>query len=121
MINNIKYNKGGYSMNLESYKIIYVASPYDGDEKQIETVENVIKELIKDDKKNRKDDMVYISPLKVFNWLDDTVDKEEILNYSLKLLTLANEIYVLPEYELSESVNQQVGIAKLLGLPITYL
>lgn len=120
MINNIK-SRGGYGMDLKGCKLIYVASPYDGDEKQIETVENVIRELIKDDKKNRRYDIVYISPLKAFNWLSDTIDKDEMLDYSLKLLTLANEIYVLPEYELSESVNQQVGIAKLLGLPITYL
>ena len=120
MINNIK-SRGGYGMNLNDSKLVFVASPYDGDEKQIETVENVIRELIKDDKKNRKYDMVYISPLKAFNWLDNTIDKEEMLDYSLKLLTLANEIYVLTEYEISESVNQCIGMAKLLGIPITYL
>ena len=120
MINNIK-SRGGYGTNLHDSKLVFVASPYDGDEKQIETVENVIRELIKDDKKNRKYDMVYISPLKAFNWLDNTIDKEEMLDYSLKLLTLANEIYVLPEYAFSESVNQCIGMAKLLGIPITYL
>ena len=112
MINNIK-SRGGYGMNLNDSKLVFVASPYDGDEKQIETVENVIRELIKDDKKNRKYDMVYISPLKAFNWLDNTIDKEEMLDYSLKLLTLANEIYVLPDSDNSYSGNTYISFTKV--------
>ena len=84
MISNIKYNKGGYSMNLNDTRLIFVVSPYDGDEKQIETVENVIRELIKDDKKNRKYDIVYVSSLNTFNWMSDIVDKDDLINYNLK-------------------------------------
>lgn len=108
-------------MKLEDYKIIYVASPYDGDVKQIEICENLIKELVRDDKKNNRKNIMYISPLKSFNWLEDVADKEEILNYSLKLLTFCNEIYVLPDYELDATINQCIAVAKTIGIPITFL
>ena len=52
MINNIKYNKGGYSMNLESCKLVFVVSPSDDDEQE-RKVKEVIEQLIKDDKKNK--------------------------------------------------------------------
>lgn len=121
MINNIKYNKGGYSMNLESCKLVFVVSPSDDGDKSLETVKEVIEQLIKDDKKNKRDDIVYVSSLNTFNWMSDIVDKDELINYNLKLLTVCQEVYVLPNYELDEICSQSLGIAKLLGLPITYL
>lgn len=120
MINNIKYNKGGYSMNLESCKLVFVVSPSDDDEQE-KKVKEVIEQLIKDDKKNKRDDIVYVSSLNTFNWMSDIVDKDELINYNLKLLTVCQEVYVLPNYELDEICSQSLGIAKLLGLPITYL
>lgn len=108
-------------MKLEECKIIYVASPYDGDMKQIEICENLIRELIKDDKKNDRSNVMYITPLKAFNWLEDVVSKEEILNYSLKLLMFCDEIYVLPDFELDATVNQCMAVAKTVGIPITFL
>ena len=120
MVNELRF-KGGINMNINDYKIIYVASPYDGDEKQITVVENLISELIKDDLKNNRNYIIYISPLKTFGWLEGIVSKEEILNYNLKLLTLSDEVYVLPDYELDKSVNQCIGMAKHLGICITYL
>ena len=115
------FNKRGKNMNINDYKIIYVVSPYDGDEKQITVVESLISELIKDDLKNDRNHIIYISPLKTFGWLEGVVSKEEILNYNLKLLTLSDEVYVLPDYELDKSVNQCIGIAKHLGICVTYL
>ena len=120
MINNIKYNKGGYSMNLESCKLVFVVSPSD-DNEQEKTVKEVIEQLIKDDKKNKRDNFIYISSLNTFGWISDTIDKEDRMNYSLKLLTKCDELYVLPNYELDEECNQCIGISKLLGIPITYL
>ena len=93
MISNIKYNKGGYSMNLNDTRLIFVVSPSDEGDKSLETVKEVIGQLIKDD----------------------------IINCNLKLLTVCQEVYVLPNYELDEICSQSLGIAKLLGLPITYL
>ena len=121
MINNIKYNKGGYSMNLESCKLVFVVSPSDEGDKSLETVKEIINQLIKDDKKNKRDDLIYISSLNTFGWLSDTIDKDDLINCNLKLLTKCNEVYVLPNYELDELCSQVIGVAKLLGLPITYL
>ena len=120
MINNIKYNKGGYSMNLESCKLVFVVSPSDDDEQE-RKVKEVIEQLIKDDKKNKRDDLIYISSLNTFGWMDSTLDKDDLINCNLKLLTKCDEVYVLPNYELDELCSQVIGVSKLLGLPITYL
>ena len=120
MINNIKYNKGGYSMNLESCKLVFVVSPSDDDEQE-RKVKEVIEQLIKDDKKNKRDNFIYISSLNTFGWMDSTLDKDDLINCNLKLLTKCDEVYVLPNYELDELCSQVIGVAKLLGLNITYL
>ena len=120
MINNIKYNKGGYSMNLESCKLVFVVSPSDDDEQE-RKVKEVIEQLIKDDKKNKRDNFIYISSLNTFGWMEGTLDKDDLINCNLKLLTKCDEVYVLPNYELDELCSQVIGVAKLLGLNITYL
>ena len=118
MINNIKYNKGGYSMNLESCKLVFVVSPSDDNDEQ-KTVKEVINQLIKDDKKNNRDDLIYINSLNTFGWMNNVLGKDDLINCNLKLLTKCDEIYVLPNYELDELCNQCIGISKLLGIPIT--
>ena len=120
MISNIKYNKGGYSMNLESCKLVFVVSPSDDNDEQ-KTVKEVINQLIKDDKKNNRDDLIYINSLNTFGWMNNVLGKDDLINCNLKLLTKCDEIYVLPNYELDELCNQCIGISKLLGIPITYL
>lgn len=119
MINNIK-NRGGYGMDLKGCKLVFVVSPSDDGDKSLETVKEVIEQLIKDDKKNKRDNLIYISSLNTFGWMDG-LDKDDLINCNLKLLTKCDELYVLPNYELDELCSQVIGVAKLLGLPITYL
>ena len=121
MITNIEYNRGGINMNLNNSKLVFIVSPSDEGDKSLETVKEVIGQLIKDDIKNRRNDIVYVSSLNTFNWMSDIVEKDDLINYNLKLLTVCQEVYVLPNYELDEICSQSLGIAKLLGLPITYL
>lgn len=102
-------------------KIIFVVCAYDGDE-SMKIIENVVKELIKDDKKNnRNEDVIYVNALKCFNWLEDILNEEELTNNKLILLSKCSELYVLPNYELDKECNQCIGLSKTLGIPITYL
>ena len=86
-------------MNLNDSKLVFVVSPSDDDEQE-RKVEEVIEQLIKDDKKNKRDDLIYISSLNTFGWMDDALDKDDLINCNLKLLTKCDEVYVLPNYEL---------------------
>ena len=106
-------------MNLNDSKLVFVVSPSD-DSEQEKTVKEVIGQLITDDKKNKRDNFIYISSLNTFGWMD-VLDKDDLINCNLKLLTKCDELYVLPNYELDELCSQVIGVAKLLGLPITYL
>ena len=107
-------------MNLNDSKLVFVVSPSDDDEQE-RKVKEVIEQLIKDDKKNKRDNFIYISSLNTFGWMDNTLDKDDLINCNLKLLTKCDEVYVLPNYELDELCSQVIGVSKLLGLPITYL
>ena len=113
--------KGGINVSLNDSKLVFVVSPSDEGDKSLETVKEIINQLIKDDKKNKRDDLIYISSLNTFGWLSDTIDKDDLINCNLKLLTKCDEVYVLPNYELDELCSQVIGVSKLLGLPITYL
>ena len=119
MVNEARF-KGGISMNLNDSKLIFVVSPSD-DSEQEKTVKEIINQLIKDDKKNNRDDLIYINSLNTFGWMNNVLGKDDLINCNLKLLTKCDEIYVLPNYELDELCNQCIGISKLLGIPITYL
>ena len=112
--------KGGINVNLNDSKLIFVVSPSDDNDEQ-KTVIEVINQLIKDDKKNNRDDLIYINSLNTFGWMNNVLGKDDLINCNLKLLTKCDEIYVLPNYELDELCNQCIGISKLLGIPITYL
>ena len=107
-------------MDLNNSKLVFVVSPSDDDEQE-KKVKEVIEQLIKDDKKNKRDNFIYISSLNTFGWMDSTLDKDDLINCNLKLLTKCDELYILPNYELDEITNNCIGVAKLLGLPITYL
>ena len=61
MVNEARL-KGGIGMNLESCKLVFVVSPSD-DSEQEKTVKEIINQLIKDDKKNDRDDLIYINSL----------------------------------------------------------
>ena len=119
-MNNYSRFKGGNLMNINDIKLIFVISPSDND-KQEDVVKEIINQLIKDDKKNKREDAVYVSSLNTFGWISDTIDKDNLINCNLKLLTKCDELYILPNYELDEVANNCIGVAKLLGLPITYL
>ena len=119
MVNDTRF-KGGISMNLNDSKLIFVVSPSD-DSEQEKTVKEIINQLIKDDKKNNRDDLIYINSLNTFGWMNNVLGKDDLINCNLKLLTKCDEIYILPNYELDELCNQCIGISKLLGIPITYL
>lgn len=119
MVNEARF-KGGINMNLNNSKLIFVVSPSD-DSEQEKTVKEIINQLIKDDKKNDRDNLIYINSLNTFGWMNNVLGKDDLINCNLKLLTKCDEIYVLPNYELDELCNQCIGISKLLGIPITYL
>ena len=107
-------------MNLNDSKLVFVVSPSD-DSEQEKTVKEVVGQLIKDDRKNKRENFIYISSLNTFGWMDNVLDKDDLINCNLKLLTKCDELYILPNYELDEVANNCIGVAKLLGLPITYL
>lgn len=119
-MNNYSRFKGGNLMNINDTKLIFVISPNDND-KQEDVVKDIINQLIKDDKKNKREDAIYVNALSTFNFLSNIVEKDDLINHYLKLLTKCDEIYVLPNYELDEVCSQCLGIAKILDLPITYL
>lgn len=118
-MNNSRF-KGGNLMNINDTKLIFVISPSDND-KQEDVVKEIINQLIKDDKKNKREDAIYVNALSTFNWLSNTIDKDDLINCNLKLLTKCDELYILPNYELDEIANNCIGVAKILDLPITYL
>lgn len=118
-MNNPRFKRGNL-MNINDTKLIFVISPNDND-KQEEVVKDIINQLIKDDKKNKREDAIYVNALSTFNFLSNIVEKDDLINHYLKLLTKCDEIYILPNYELDEVCSQCLGIAKILDLPITYL
>lgn len=108
-------------MKLEDYKIIYVACKYGGDKDRVLLCDSVIKELIKDDKKNGRSGIIYFSPLRAYGWLYEETDYDEGLNWTLRTLMNCDELYVMPDWETSQGVNQEIAISKMLGIPICYL
>ena len=108
-------------MKLSNYKLIYVACKFGGDKENIKLCEEFIRELNKEDKKNGIVGKIYFSPLNAFGWLYDETEYQEGLNWTLRMLTHCDELYVTPGWEDSRGVNQEIAIATYLGIPIRYI
>ena len=108
-------------MKISEYKTIYVSCKFGGSSERVEFCRSWIKYFIKKDKEDGIEGRVYINPLDTFGWLYDDTEYQEGLNMTLKLMTMCDEVYVLPGWETSHGCLQEIGIANYLDIPITYI
>lgn len=99
--------------------LVFILSDFEKDEDK-ELLDQIIKELVKDDKKNKDTSNVYVNPYYSLSYVLDELDEDEKLELSSALLSKCDQIYVLPNY-INPYCLQLLGMSKALGLKVTYL
>lgn len=102
-------------------KLIYVSCKFGGNQERIELCETIVRKLVKRDRDRAIYDTIYISPLHTFGYLYNDTSYEDGLNMCLELLRKCNVLYVIKDFEDSRGCNNEIGFAKALNIPISYI
>jgi hypothetical protein len=97
-------------------KKIYVAHPYGGQEENKQSVEKIIKKLIKNNP-----DVLYFSPIHCFEYTYFYVSYEQGMEYCLGILKTCDELILCPGWEKSRGCNIEKKYAEDNSIPINYL
>lgn len=83
---------------------VYVAHPYGGKEENKESVEEIIRGLVRSEEEKNT---VYLSPIHALGFLYDDVTYEKGMEYCLELLGDCNELFLCPGWEQSRGCNME--------------
>jgi hypothetical protein len=100
----------------ELMKWKYVAHPYGGKPENKDKVEQIIKELARENPL-----ILYISPMHVIGFLYNDVDYMQGMKYCFDLLNMCNELILCEGWENSRGCNLEKKFAETHGIPIKYL
>ena len=95
---------------------IYIAHPYGGKPENKAEVEQIIKDLVKQNPK-----AVYISPIHMFGYLYDDVSYEQGIDYCLDILGACDELILTGDWETSRGCKMEKEYAGKNEIPIKYL
>ena len=96
-------------------KKIYVAHPYNAEERNKKSVESIIKDLVEKDPTT-----LYISPIHSTGYFYKNVSYEQGMEYCYELLQYCNELLLCEGWENSRGCNLEKQYAEEHGIPIRY-
>jgi len=100
------WEKGGDS----GMKRVFISHPYKDDPKgNKKRVDTICRELAE------KDDILPISPLHLFSFMEDDDNREEILRVCFRLIDICDEVWI---YGDSEGCRREAQYAKSVGKPV---
>jgi len=97
-------------------KKVYICHPFQGLAANFDAITQICRTLAEE-----RPDIVPISPVHVFSYLDDDVHRVLVLGYCLELLETCDEVWVYGDWRKSEGCCLEVGRASELGMPIVYM
>ena len=109
-----------------SFKTVYISHPYRGDmDRNKISVTKLIDNLSKVDWICKRvvetyPDVLPLSPLNAFSFFKAFADDDKALEMDMKLLELADELWVFGEWEKSEGCRMEIERARELSIPISY-
>ena len=97
-------------------KLIYIAHPFGGKQKNVERVEQIIKRLIK-----RYPDYTFYSPLHATGFYYNLVSYEKGMEHCLELLSRCDELWLCEGWKESRGCLMEMHYACNNNMPITYI
>ena len=91
---------------------IYISHPYGGNKKNKDKIEDIIKELVKEDPSH-----TYISPVHCFGFMYNDFSYEQGLEMCLNLLEMCDKMYVFGKWKDSRGCTAEVLFAEQKGIP----
>ncbi len=97
-------------------KKVYVAHRYEGKEENKQRVEQIIKQLVKDNP-----DTLYISPIHCTGFYYHDIPYEDGMEYCFELLQMCEELLLTDDWENSRGCKLEKQFAEEKGIPIRRL
>lgn len=93
--------------------LIYVAHPYNNEEKNKKDVEEIIKTLVKNNPEH-----TFLSPIHAFGFMYDFVDNyAQGINMCFNLLSICDRLILCGDWRHSKGCTLERGFAELRGIP----
>lgn len=97
-------------------KKVYIAHPFQGKNENVQKVEKIILDLIKQD-----ENILYISPLHATGFYYFAMSYEKGMEHCFTLLSMCDELWLCPGWQDSKGCNLEKAYAEEHGIPIRYL
>ncbi len=97
-------------------KRIYVAHPYGGKQENKNKVEQIVKDLARENPL-----ILYISPIHAVGFLYNDIDYMQGMEYCFELLSIADELILCENWESSRGCRLEKEYAEKYNIPIRYL
>ena len=94
-------------------RVIYLAHPYGGDEKNVEDAKRIVKELVK-----KYPDKVFLSPLQATGFYYNDIPYIDGMNHCLELLSRCDEIWFCDGWQDSKGCMMEYAFATAKRIPI---
>ena len=97
-------------------KSVYIAHPLRGNvNKNIERITEICKQI------HGQGEIIPLSPIHAFGFVDPAGDQTLVMKYCIKLLSIAEELWVYGDWKNSEGCQIEVCYAKSVGIPIRFM
>lgn len=94
-------------------RLIYLAHPYGGDEKNVEDAKQMVRRLVQ-----KFPGTVFLSPLQATGFYYNDIPYIEGMHHCLELLSRCDEIWLCKGWEDSKGCMMEYAFAKAKGIPI---
>ena len=94
-------------------KLVYIAHPFNGDEKNVEDTRQIIKRLLKE-----YPNYVFLSPLQAVGFYYDDVPYMQGIAHCFELLSRCDELWLCQDWEKSRGCCMEYAFAKAKDIPV---
>lgn len=92
---------------------VYICHPFNGKQENIDSIAKICRILAE----GRKD-IIPISPVHSFSYLDDSIHRNIALKYCLELLSMCDEVWVYGGWQESTGCKSEIAHASKLGIKV---
>ena len=97
-------------------KMVYIAHPYNGWQKNVDDVQNIILKLLK-----KYPDTTYYSPLHATGFFYFELSYEDGMEHCFEALRRCDEIWFCENWQTSRGCNLEMAFAREHGIPFFYV
>lgn len=94
-------------------RLVYLAHPYGGDEKNVEDAKQTVRRLVK-----QFPGKAFLPPLQATGFLYEDVPYIDGMNMCIEILSRCDELWLCPGWQDSKGCCMEYAVARVKGIPV---